>query len=441
MQNKRIELFPITASVNSKDHLSIGGCDCVDLIKRYGSPLYVFDEDTIRARCREFNREFRVRYDNTVVAYACKAFISKPIAAIMDQEGMGLDVVSGGELSVARSVDFPPNRIYFHGNNKSMEELRMATEYGVGRIIVDNFYELRLLNEIAGQKKVKIDILLRLNPGVDPHTHRYTTTGKLDSKFGFPVTTGQAEQAVKISLSSKLLRLRGLHFHLGSPISETDPYVRGLEVIMDFARGMKKIYGFQMEELSPGGGFPVKYISSTELPSTANYAEVIVNNLVTMADGFNLARPRLIIEPGRSIIARAGVAIYTVGAVKDIPGIRTYVCVDGGMGDNIRPALYEAKYEAVVANRANASNTKKVTIAGRFCESGDILIRDIELPEIESGDLLAVPVCGAYCIPMASNYNMVPLPAIVMVNEGHARIIRRRQKYADLIKYDLMSRA
>lgn len=441
MDRSRIELFPVTASVNSRNHLSIGRCDCTELIKRYGSPLYVFDEATIRTQCRQFHREFRGRYDNTVVAYACKAFISKPVAAIMEQEKMGLDVVSGGELSVARAVGFPADRIHFHGNNKSAEELKMAIEYGVGRIVVDNFYELGLLDEIAGQKKVKVDILLRLNPGIDPHTHRHTATGILDSKFGFPVNAGLAEQAIKVSLSSKSFRLRGLHFHLGSPISEIGPYLRGLQVVMDFARNLKKIYGFEMEELSPGGGFPVKYTSSAELPSIANYAEEIVNSLITMADDFDLTRPKLIIEPGRSIIARAGVAIYTVGAIKDIPGIRTYVCVDGGMGDNIRPVLYEAKYEAVVANKIYASDKKIVTVAGRFCESGDILIKDIELPEVEPGDLLAVPVCGAYCIPMASNYNMVPFPAIVIVNEGHARIIRRRQKYSDLMKYDLMTRA
>jgi diaminopimelate decarboxylase len=338
-------------------------------------------------------------------------------------------------------VDYPAERIHFHGNNKTPDELVMALDYKIGRIVADNFYELELLNELAGERKVKVNILLRLNPSVDPHTHKHTTTGILDSKFGFPIGTGQAEQAVKQALSLKNLKLCGLHFHLGSPITETDPYMQGLSVVLKFAALMKKKHSFEMEELSPGGGFPVKYVSSAELPPVSSYADTIVTNLVSLTGNLGLARPKLIIEPGRSIVARAGVAVYTVGAIKDIPGVRTYVCVDGGMGDNIRPALYDAKYEALLANKVNAVNVKKVTFAGKYCESGDILIRDIDMPDIKSGDTVAIPVCGAYCIPMSSNYNMVPHPAIILVNEGRARIIRRRQKYADLMKYDVMGKA
>lgn len=440
MKSKRLQLFPLTATVNKDNHLIIGGCDCVRLLKRYGSPLYIFDEATIRSQCREYRREFSSLYRNTAVAYASKAFINRSIAAIMKEEDMSLDVVSGGELSVARSVDFPPERIHFHGNNKTPSELELALDYRIGRIVVDNIYELELLNAMAGQRKTRVNILLRINPGVDPHTHKHTTTGILDSKFGIPIGTGQAEMAVKQALSLKNIRLRGLHFHLGSPITETGPYKQGLEVVLKFAAQMKKKLSYEMEEISPGGGFPVKYITSTELPAVASYAETIVSNLIKLTGDLGLARPKLIIEPGRSIIARAGVAIYTIGSIKDIPGVRTYVCVDGGMGDNIRPAIYGSQYEALLANRVEAAYTGKVTIAGKYCESGDILIRDIEMPEINSGDVLAIPVCGAYCIPMSSNYNLVPHPAVIMVKEGESRIIRRRQKYADLMKYDTMSK-
>jgi diaminopimelate decarboxylase len=441
VNTKRLELFPITAEVNNRNHLLIGGCDCVGLLRRFGSPLYIFDEATIRSQCREYRHEFGIRYKNTAAAYASKAFINRPMAVILKEEGMGLDVVSGGELAIARAVDFPAERVHFHGNNKTPEELEMALDYNIGRIVVDNFYEIELLNRMAGEKKLKVNILLRLNPSVDPHTHKHTTTGILDSKFGFPIGTGQAEQAVKQAMSSKNLKLRGLHFHLGSPITETDPYMQGLNVVLKFAAQMKKKLMFEMEELSPGGGFPVKYVSPAELPPVSSYADAIVSNLVSLTGSLGLAKPKLIIEPGRSIVARAGVAVYTIGAIKNIPGVRTYVCVDGGMGDNIRPALYDAKYEALLANKVNATNAGKVTIAGKYCESGDILIRDIDMPEIKSGDVVAIPVCGAYCIPMSSNYNMVPHPAIIMVNEGRARVIRRRQKYADLMKYDVMGKA
>lgn len=440
MNTKRLELFPVTAEVNNRNHLLLAGCDCAGLLKRYGSPLYIFDEATIRSQCREFIHEFGIRYKNTAVAYASKAFINRPIASIMREEGMSLDVVSGGELAVAQSVDFPAERIHFHGNNKTPDELKIALDYNIGRIVADNLYELELLNKLAAEKNIKVDILLRINPSVDPHTHKHTTTGILDSKFGFPIGTGQAEEAVKLALSLKNLRLRGLHFHLGSPITETAPYLQGLKVVLKFASEMKKKFGFEIEELSPGGGFPVRYVSSDEMPPVSDYAGTIISKMVELTANLGLSKPRLIIEPGRSIIARAGIAVYTIGAIKDIPAVRTYVCVDGGMGDNIRPAIYDAKYEAVLANKVNAPCVKKVTIAGKYCESGDILIRDIDMPEITSGDIIAIPVCGAYCIPMSSNYNLVPHPSIIMVNEGRARVIKRRQKYSDLLKYDVMGK-
>jgi len=436
MSANRLDLFPITADTNQRDHLVLGGCDCVALLHKYGSPLYVFDEATIRSQCREYLQEFKTRYRNSTAAYASKAFINRAVAQIIKEEGMWLDTVSGGEISVAQAVGFDPGKVFFHGNNKSEMELNMALDWGLGRIVVDNLHELDLLNRLAGGRRMKAQILLRLNPGIDPHTHKHTTTGILDSKFGLPIGTGQAEEAVSKALLLKNIVLQGLHFHLGSPISETAPYKQGLEVVLKFAAEMKAKHSFDMKEISPGGGFPVKYISSAEIPPVSSYADSIVSNLVSLAGKLGLSKPRLIIEPGRSIIARSGVALYTVGSIKDIPSVRTYVCVDGGMGDNIRPALYEAKYEALLANKVKARNTGKITIAGRYCESGDILIRDIAVPEVAAGDLVAIPVCGAYCIPMASNYNMVPHPPIIMVSDGRSRIIRRRQKYSDLMKYD-----
>ncbi len=441
MMDNRLELFPVTAETNSRSHLVIGGCDCVNLLKKYGSPLYIFDEATIRSRCQEILQEFKSRYKNTFVAYASKAFINRELGRILNEEGAGLDVVSGGEISVAQSISFPPDNVFFHGNNKSGAELALALDWHLGRIVVDNFHELELLDNLASKRQMVANILLRLNPGIDPHTHRHTATGILDSKFGFPVGTGQAEQAVKKALIAKNIKLRGLHFHLGSPITETEPYIQALEVVLKFAAYMKIKYSFELAELSPGGGFAVKYVTSAVIPSTANYAEAIVDNLTLLVSKYKLREPKLIIEPGRSIIARAGVALYTVGSIKDIPGIRTYVYVDGGMGDNIRPALYDAKYEAILANKVTAPPGEKVTIAGRYCESGDILIRDIDMPAIASGDLIAIPVCGAYCIPMSSNYNMVPHPAIVIVKYGKARTMRKRQKYSDLLKLDVMSEA
>jgi len=441
MSAKRLDLFPITADINRHDHLVLGGCDCATLVRKYGSPLYVFDEATIRSQCREYLHEFKSRYRNTTVAYASKAFINKAVARIIKEEGMGLDTVSGGEISVAQAIGFDPVNVFFHGNNKSEAELSMALDWGLGRIVVDNLHELELLNRLAAGRNIKANILLRLNPGIDPHTHKHTTTGILDSKFGLPIGTGQAEEAVKRALLLKNTVLHGLHFHLGSPIGETGPYRQGLEVVLKFAAAMKARHSFNMKELSPGGGFAVRYVSAAEIPSVSSYADSIVRNLISLTSKLGLARPRLIIEPGRSIIARSGVAIYTVGSIKDVPSVRTYVCVDGGMGDNIRPALYEAKYEALLANKVNARNTRKITIAGRYCESGDILIRDIAMPEVTTGDLVAIPVSGAYCIPMSSNYNMVPHPAIVMVNAGRSRIIRRRQKYSDLMKYDVSGKS
>jgi diaminopimelate decarboxylase len=434
----KLSLFPLTAKVGSHGHLQIGGCDCVELSKKFGTPLYVFDEDTLRSMCREFNAEFTRRYSDTIILYASKAFLSRALVTILKEEGLGLDVVSGGELSLVQSVGFPREKVHFNGNNKTADELKLALDWGIGRIVVDNFYELELLDALARETGVRQNILLRLNPGVNPHTHRHTTTGILDSKFGFPLTNGQAETAVAKAMSASNLNLVGLHFHLGSPIPDTSPFETALSLILNFAREMKVKHNFRLDELSTGGGFAVRYTVDQQTPSVADYAEAITASVSGLADELGLTRPKLIIEPGRAIVAQAGVALYTVGSIKEIPGVRRYVCVDGGMGDNIRPALYEAGYEVLVANKAGDNESTKVTIAGKYCESGDILARDVTLASVSAGDIIAIPVNGAYSIPMSSNYNMIPRPAIAMVKDGKARLIRKRETYKDLMRLDVI---
>jgi diaminopimelate decarboxylase len=432
----KLALFPLTAEVSKQGHLCISGCDVVDLAEEFGTPLYLFDESTLRHRCREFKHEFCKYHPDTLVIYASKAFLNKALALIFKEEGLGLDVVSGGELSIAHSVDFPLDKVYFHGNNKTPEELNLALGWGVGRIVVDNFYELELLDRLAGKKGSSQDILLRLTPGVDPHTHQYTTTGTIESKFGFPLATGQAEQAVNQALSASNLNLLGFHFHLGSPVSEIQPYELAMELVLAFAQGVSRKFGFDLSEFDIGGGFAFPYTLDSKVPTIGEYARALTSKLNALVSGLGLSRPRLIIEPGRAIVGQAGVALYKVGAIKDIPGIKKYVCVDGGISDNIRPALYGAKYEALVANKALKAEREVVTIAGKLCQSGDILIRDINLALVQPGDIIAIPVCGAYCIPMSSNYNAMPKPAIVMVRETRARLIRRRETYEDLIRLD-----
>jgi len=437
-QTPRLSLFPRGASINAAGHLVIGGCDTSDLASEFGTPLYVFDEATIRHQCREFVERFTGRYPDAKVSYAAKAFLNRAMAKLVMEEGLGLDVVSAGEFAIARSVGFPSDHVYFHGNNKTPLELVQALDWGVGRVVVDSMHELKLLNQLCGERRCMQDILLRLNPNVDPHTHGHTTTGVLDSKFGIAISTGQAEEAVKAALEMRSVNLLGLHFHLGSPIFETTPYETAISVVLDFAKEMKQKYDFDMVELSVGGGFAVAYTMQDEAPMPAVYADAVVGKMSDLLLKKSLLPPRLTIEPGRSIVARAGVALYTVGAMKDVPGIRKFVCVDGGMSDNIRPPLYDAKYEAMVANKAAEPNAQTVTVAGKLCESGDILIKDIQLPRMASGDIIAVPACGAYCVPMASNYNANPRPAVVFVKNGEPRMVRRRETFEDLYGLDAL---
>ena len=429
-------VFPDTAGVNAQGHLTIGGCDVSELAQRHGTPLYVFDEDTLRERCRRFVQEFRRLHADTQVIYACKAYVNPALAKLLLEEGLGLDVVSGGEAAIAQAVAYPPEKVYFHGNNKGRQELEEAVSWGIGRVVVDNFHELSLLQQVTEALGTTQDIMLRVSPSVDPHTHVYTTTGVLDSKFGFSIETGQAEQAIRQALASPNLSVVGLHYHLGSPIFEVEPYQHAMEIVLRLAANFRE-EGLNLEEISPGGGFAIAYTRDQQPPSVAEYAQAIVGSMVETCNSLSLQLPRLVIEPGRSIMGTAGVAVYTVGAVKDIPGIRKYVSVDGGMGDNIRPALYEAQYEALVANKADQQPSEQVTIAGKYCESGDVLVRDVQLPPLSQGDLIAIPASGAYCPSMASVYNLNGRPPIVLVKDGADRLIRRRESYQDLMLCDV----
>ena len=431
-------VFPHTAAINAQGHLVLGGCDVMDLAGEYGTPLYVYDEETLRKVCRQYREEFDSRYPDTRVIYAAKAFINVALVGLLREEGLGLDVASGGELAVGLAGGMLAAEVYFHGNNKGRDELTEAVRDGIGCIVVDNLHELDLLEEVAQEVGRVQDIMLRVSPGVAPHTHAYISTGALDSKFGLPIETGQAEEAVRQALASKHVRLVGLHCHIGSQLFETEPYVEAVRIVLGFAARMRE-EGLQLLEFSPGGGFAIAYTRDDEPPSVATFAEAIVSAVMRECEalGFD-SQPTLVIEPGRSIVGPAGVALYTVGSRKAIPGVRSYVSVDGGMGDNIRPALYQAQYEAVVANRMEQEPAERVTIAGKFCESGDILVRDVDLPPTEPGDIIAIPASGAYCPAMASNYNMAPRPAIVLVRNGATRLIRRRETFQDMIAADVV---
>lgn len=430
------DLFPITAETNKQGHLIIGNCDVTELASEFGTPLYIYDEDTLRWMCKEFVREFTSRYSETKILYASKAFINPAIAKIVHEEGLGVDVVSGGELALVQASGIPPEHIYFHGNNKTPGELVQALDAGVGRIVVDGFSELDLLETLAKEAGIEADIMLRLSPGVDPHTHVHTTTGTLDSKFGFSVETGDAALAIKQALNSRNLNIVGLHYHLGSPIFELEPYVIALDVVLSLASQFIDV-GLELTEISPGGGFAIGYVKTQMPPSIGAYADTITTSLKQRCSELGFGTPKLVIEPGRSIVGRAGVAVYTVGAIKNIPGVRKYVSLDGGMGDNIRPALYDASYEAVVANNMFGPIEETVTLAGKYCESGDLLIKDVPLPILNSGDLVAIPSSGAYGPSMASNYNLNLKPPIVVVKNGMPKLIRRRETYQDLMRLDV----
>jgi diaminopimelate decarboxylase len=442
---KTIELFPASANVDEDGQLWLGGCSTCSLVGEYGTPLYVFDQATLQDRCRTYRRVLKEHYPGSgYVAYASKAYLNLALAQLFAQEGLSLDVVSGGELYVALQSGFPSERVHFHGNNKSPEELAMALDGGVGRIVVDNFYELETLERLAAERHVCVPIWLRLSPGIDAHTHDFRNTGLLDSKFGFPVIEGtpdagsgsSAELALTRALRSPHLELVGLHAHIGSQVHDLEPFTRTVDVLLDFSAAMSQKYGFELNEFSPGGGWGVPYHEEDCAAPIEQYVKVICAAIVQACGRHGLALPELVIEPGRSIVAPAAVALYRVGARKEIPGVRTYVAVDGGMADNIRPALYGARYTALVANKANEPAVETVTIAGKFCESGDVLVRDVALPRLEGGDILAIPMVGAYCLSLASNYNLALRPAVVLVRDGRASLVQRRNTLEDLLVRD-----
>lgn len=424
--------------INSRGHLEIGGCDTVKIARQYGTPLYVIDEELLRRNCRSFYNGFKKDYPGNEVIYASKAFMTTAICKIIEEENLGLDVVSGGELYTALKADFPVKNIYFHGNNKSSEELTMALEYNIGCIIVDNWFELNMLNELSFKMKKKPNIYLRISPGVEAHTHEYIKTGQIDSKFGFPLFNGDALDAIKYALTLENINLRGLHCHIGSQIFSYDSYKAEIDIMMNFLKKVKEHTGWEVEELDLGGGFGIAYVDEDDPQPIELIAREIMKSVEEYSTNLNIKMPRIIVEPGRSIIGNAGTTLYTVGAIKNIPGVRKYVSVDGGMADNIRTALYGAKYNAIVANKARKINLEKVSIAGKCCESGDMLIWDIELPQLESGDIIAVTCTGAYNYSMASNYNRLPRPAAVLVNNGESDLIVARETYEDLVKNDVI---
>ena len=435
MESKLLNILPMNSEVSSEGHLKVGGCDVVELSEKYGTPLYVYDESTIQVMAESFTKEFSNRYSNSRILYASKAYINPAIAKLAIQQGLGIDIVSGGELAVAASVDFPSEDIFFHGNNKSRSEIIEAIDYGVGRFVADSFYEIGLINEIAADRSKIQQVMLRLSPGIDGHTHKKTTTGILDTKFGFSIETGDALAAIKQVQSCENLDLTGIHFHLGSPIFEMEPYDIAIKSVIEFLSPLIKS-GFDMRDFSPGGGFAVGYTAEKLPPTIGEYAETIAQALTESCEKFDIPYPRLLVEPGRSIVARAGIALYTVGAIKEIPGLRKYVSVDGGMGDNIRPALYDSQYAVILANKLNDDDKEVVRVVGKYCETGDILASRVQLPACSSGDLIALPVSGAYGMSMSSNYNLNPRPAVVMVSNGNSKIIRRRETYTDLMVCD-----
>lgn len=419
--------FHGTMKVNEQGHLEIGGCDTVDLAREFGTPLYVMDEVLMREICRQYKSAFVEKYGNAEVIYASKAFLTKAICCLMQEEGLGLDVVSGGEIYTALQANFPPERMYFHGNNKSASELTMALEAGVGRIVVDNFYEMEMLDRLAGEMGKKAEILLRITPGVEAHTHEYIKTGQIDSKFGFTLPNGQALEAVKAALKKENLVLHGLHCHIGSQIFEMDSYAYTARVMMDFIKEIQKTTGWTAGELNLGGGFGIYYADGDEPATITDYADAVFAALREKAEEHDLPVPKVIVEPGRSIAGPAGSTLYTVGSIKEIPGVRKYVAVDGGMTDNIRPALYQARYEAIIANKADQPPAEVVSITGKCCESGDMLAWDVPLQPAEPGDILAMFCTGAYGYTMSSNYNRLGRPAAVLVANGQADLILQRE--------------
>ena len=421
-------LFPVTYRVNAAGHMDVGGCDLVALAREHGTPLYVYDEATVRQRASEY---IAAMGSAGQVLYSAKAFASPQFLRVVAEEGLGLDVVSAGELYVALKSGFPQDRIHFLGNNKSRQDLEAAYHAGA-TIVIDGEYEFELLRDVVPEGK-RTPVMLRLSPGVKPDTHDHISTGQLDSKFGFSIESGAARRAVEQALQHPRLDLVGLHSHIGSQILGLGAYEHAMSMMLDLLVQLHDELNFEPRKLGAGGGLGIAYTRNDDPPTPRHFVQVVHTALVAGCSQRGLKVPQLVVEPGRSIAGPAGMALYTVGSIKDIPGVRRYVAVDGGMGDNIRPKLYGARYEAYLASDPDRTPDGKVTIAGKYCESTDILITDIEMPPLKPGDIIALPATGAYCLAMASNYNGIPRPEVLMLRNGEARVMRRRETLDDLV--------
>lgn len=433
-------LKPISYKENEQNHPEVGGVDLVELARTHGTPLYVLDEATLRASARAYRDTLKELYSGeSLPLYACKANMNMAIAKLMEQEGLGLDVVSGGEIYTAVNAGFPMERVLFNGNNKSRDEIELAVHHNIGRISADNFRDLELIHDVASAKGKKVNVLLRITPGIECHTHDYIKTGQVDSKFGFDMS--QLVPAVEMVLGkyADTIQLRGLHAHIGSQIFEVKPYEDLIEIMMNIYYNIREQYnGLVLDDLDLGGGLGVVYTGQDDPPAVPNAIHRIVEKLHAYAKKLNYPLPRILMEPGRSMVANAGMTLYTVGSIKEIPGMRKFIAIDGGMGDNIRPALYQAQYTAVVANKLNRPVEETVTMVGQYCESGDILIKGLPTPKVETGDVIIVYSTGAYNYTMASNYNRFPRPAVVMLENGKAHVVVQRETYDTVIQQDLI---
>ena len=422
-------------SLNKSGNLEFDRCEIIKLAQKYKTPCYVFSENIIRKKCQQYTSAFSKRNINFEIIYAGKAFLVKAMCNIVKEEGLSLDVSSGGELYTALSAGFPPEKIFFHGNNKSREEIEFALKEKIGTMMVDSEYELDLIEQIAESLNTKVRIILRVTPGIDTHTHKYIQTGQVDSKFG--ISIDRVPIFIKKILSKEHISYNGLHFHLGSQIFNLSSYVLAIKEMVKLMRKIKDLEGIDTLNLNLGGGLGVKYLESELPPSIEYFVNLIVDSLTKEIRKNNLIMPKILIEPGRSIVAEAGITLYTIGNTKEIPGIRKYLITDGGMADNPRPILYEAKYEGVLVNKINNNLPEEmVTIAGKCCESGDILIKDLKLPSAFVGDLLAVFTTGAYHYSMSSNYNRLPRPAVILVNQGKDDVIVKKETYTDIVRND-----
>lgn len=426
-------------SINEKNHLTICNHDTVELAKEFGTPLYVLDEDLMRKTCREYKGAMDKYYDgNGLVLFASKALCTMYTSRLVGEEGLGADVVSGGELYTLHKAEFDMDKVFFHGNNKTLSEIELALNVSVGHIVVDNIYELDLINEAARKMNVKQKILFRIKPGIDAHTHDFIKTGQIDSKFGVALENGEAFEICKYAAGLSNIIVDGVHCHIGSQIFETEPFCEAARVMMDFVFKLHKELGIDVKILNLGGGFGIKYVNGDDPLTASEYIKRVAQAVKKSAEEYKLSCPFLVFEPGRSIVAPAGITLYTVGGVKEIKDVRTYVSIDGGMVDNPRYILYGSKYSAVLANKANEEVAGPVTIAGKCCESGDLIGEGIMMPKVEVGDTMAVLATGAYNYSMASNYNRIPRPPIVVVSQNEKKIIVKRETYEDIIKNDVL---